>query len=126
MYAIRSYYDMKVEAKNRIIDEVTEVLDNSDFACLFNENSKAEVAISGLVGERVVNGKIDRLIVNDDEVIIVDFKTNRPPPADAEGVSPQYKKQLALYKELIARTYPNKQVKTALLWTDIPKSYNFV
>ena len=42
----------------------------------FNENSKAEVAISGLVGERVVNGKIDRLIVNNDEVIIVDFKTN--------------------------------------------------
>ena len=30
---------------------------------------------------RAVNGRIDRLAVTDDEVLILDFKTNRPPPA---------------------------------------------
>ena len=39
---------------------------------------------------RSVSGKIDRLAVTDDEVLIVDYKTNRPPPTSSHEVPPAY------------------------------------
>ena len=52
------------------------------------------------------------------EVWIVDFKTNRPAAETKEDVQGVYIKQLSAYKSLLERIYPQKQVKTFILWTD--------
>jgi ATP-dependent helicase/nuclease subunit A len=51
---------------------------------------------------------------------VVDYKTNRPSPDDVRDIPPSYRAQLGLYKELLGQIYPNKIIKTALLWTDKP------
>ena len=61
-----------------------------DFAPLFTAQSRAEVGVTALLpdyGNLRVSGQIDRLAVTDDAVLIVDFKTNRPPPATVEETS---------------------------------------
>ena len=52
---------------------------------------------------------------------IVDYKTNRPPPADAAHVAEAYLFQLAAYRLGVARVFPGIPVRAAILWTDGPK-----
>jgi len=53
-------------------------------------------------------------------VLIVDYKTNRPPPLRLADVPPAYVIQLALYRQLLAQLYPSRAVDAAILWTDLP------
>jgi ATP-dependent helicase/nuclease subunit A len=72
-------------------------------------------------GTFTVSGQVDRLAVSEDEVLIVDFKTNRPPPRSADGVTLAYRRQLALYRALLQRIYPGRTVRAFLLWTATPR-----
>jgi ATP-dependent helicase/nuclease subunit A len=74
-----------------------------------------------LGGETVrVSGQIDRLVVTQASVLIADFKTNRPAPRRIEDVPPPYVRQLALYRAVLAKLYPDKLVRAALIWTEVP------
>ncbi len=92
---------------------------------LFAAGSRAEVPLIGSVntprGVFTVSGQVDRLAVADREVLIVDYKTNRPPPAEAGGVPLAYRRQLALYRALLGAIYPSHRVRAFLLWTATPR-----
>ena len=60
-------------------------------------------------------------MVTDNEVMIVDYKTNRPPPQELQGVAPAYLYQLAAYALALAEIYPGRRLRAALLWTDGPR-----
>ncbi len=68
----------------------------------------------------MVSGQIDRLAVTDGTVLIVDYKTNRPPPSRVDDVAAVYLRQLATYRDLLRQIYPGRAVRAALLWTDGP------
>ena len=53
--------------------------------------------------------------------MILDYKTNRPPPAEPAGVADAYLFQLAAYRLGVARIFPNLKIEAALLWTDGPR-----
>jgi ATP-dependent helicase/nuclease subunit A len=101
--------------------ETMAVLDHADFAPLFGAGSQAEVPVVALLGGRALAGQIDRLVVGDREVLIVDYKTLRPPPLHEEQVPPPYLAQLAAYRAAIAAIYPGRTVRAALLWTEGPR-----
>jgi ATP-dependent helicase/nuclease subunit A len=67
-----------------------------------------------------VSGQIDRLVVTEGSVLIADFKTNRPAPRRIEDVPPAYVTQLALYRAVLRKLYPDKEVRAALVWTEVP------
>jgi len=104
-----------------IAAETLAVLAAPEWADLFGPGSEAEVPIVGLVGDRAVSGRIDRLLVTDTEVAIVDYKTMRPVPPTEADVPDSYLDQLAAYRAALARVYPGKTVRCALLWTEGPK-----
>jgi ATP-dependent helicase/nuclease subunit A len=95
------------------------------FAPLFGPTSRAEAAIvgrgPGLPEDMVVNGSVDRLVVTEREVLVLDFKTNRPPPRRVEDVAQVYLNQMAAYRALLQAHWPDKVVRCALLWTDGPR-----
>jgi ATP-dependent helicase/nuclease subunit A len=101
--------------------EILAVLDAADFAPLFAQGSQAEVPVVALLGGRALSGQIDRLVVGDAEVLIVDYKTLRPPPQSEAEVSTAYLAQLAAYRAAIAAIYPGRIVRCALLWTEGPR-----
>lgn len=106
-------------AATRMWTEVAAILNDPTFRPLFAPGSRAEVQVAGSVGSRIISGQVDRLVVTEDEVLIVDYKTNRPPPKDAAGVAPVYLKQMGLYVKALEAVYPKHKVRAALLWTDI-------
>lgn len=113
--------DLDAHLKESVEKEVLNVLSNKDFAFIFEGDSKAEVPVMGVLGENVVSGQIDRLVVLEDKVLIVDFKTNRPAAETLADVSDKYKAQLDIYAKLIEQIYPNKAIEKYILWTNTLK-----
>jgi ATP-dependent helicase/nuclease subunit A len=114
--------DLSVEARQNLVDETLGILDHPDFAPLFGPGSRAEVGLTGsAAGLPVgvsVRGQVDRLVITDHEVLIIDYKTNRPPPAKVSDVARVYLGQMAAYRVLLQALHPDKTIRCALLWTD--------
>ena len=105
--------------------QVLAILDDKNFAEIFAPGSRAEVPIVGRIaragsGPIPVAGQVDRLAVTGDTVLIADYKTDRAVPHRLDEVVP-YVTQLALYRAVLARVFPKKTVRAALLFTDGPK-----
>ena len=113
-------YELETDAREEIVDVTLGVLDNAAFAPLFGPDSRAEVAIAGVEGEHVVSGQIDRLLVTEDSVLIVDYKSDRPAPRSVDDVAQTYLQQLAVYRMTLEKIYPTRSIRCALLWTDGP------
>jgi len=54
-------------------------------------------------------------------VLIADFKTTRPAPGRIADVPHSYVRQLALYRAVLTKLYPNKTMRAALIWTEAPE-----
>jgi ATP-dependent helicase/nuclease subunit A len=107
--------------QQEVVAESLAIVSDATFAPLFAEGSLAEVPVVARIGERDLSGQIDRLAVLGEELLILDFKTNRPPPAAPENVAKAYILQLAAYRLALKPLFPGKNLKAALLWTDGPK-----
>ena len=97
--------------------EVLAVLDHPDLAPLFGPGSRAEVPLTGVIGDAVIGGLVDRLAVLPDRVLLADYKTNRDPPASIAGTPVLYLRQMAAYRALLRRIHPGREVICALVWT---------
>uniref|UniRef100_UPI002811E9F3 double-strand break repair helicase AddA n=1 Tax=Phenylobacterium sp. TaxID=1871053 RepID=UPI002811E9F3 len=101
------------------------VLDDPRFAEVFGPGSRPEVAVAGtaaaLPAGLKISGRIDRLVVLRDRVLVADFKTNRPSPDRIEDADPAYLRQMALYAAVLGEVFPGRRIEAALIWTDGPK-----
>ena len=96
------------------------VIVDPHWADLFLPGSLAEVPIAATVGERVVAGTIDRLLVEPERVRVVDFKTARRPPASLEQVPRAIVRQMAAYVAALEGAYPDRRIEAAVLYTTAP------
>ena len=114
--------DFDDAARRGMVEETLGILDHAEFAPLFGPGSRAEVSLvghaPGLPEGVFVRGQVDRLVVTGHEVLIIDYKTNRPPPTEIAAVAKVYIGQMATYRALLRAVHPGKSVRCALLWTD--------
>ena len=123
----------RAEAAERVLDtddwldvfeEVKDVLDAPDLTKIFAKDVLVEVPITAKLDELAdarVLGRIDRLVVSDDEVLAVDFKSNRQIPVSPETTPEAILRQMGAYRAVLAQVYPGRTVKTAIVWTDRAK-----
>jgi len=108
-----------------ILGETLGVISHPDFAPLFGPGSLAEVPLTGVLktkdGVYTLSGQVDRLLITDDAVTVIDFKTNRPPPESEGQVAPAYLRQMAACRALLRSIYPDRPVRALLLWTVGPR-----
>ncbi|KPJ73433.1 hypothetical protein AMJ52_03765 [candidate division TA06 bacterium DG_78] len=78
--------------------------DNRDIQC------KNELPIYFEEENRDVSAHIDRLLIEQDKIIIVDYKTGEE--------KPEYRHQMRVYKKGIQKIYPDKVVKTVLIYLE--------
>jgi ATP-dependent helicase/nuclease subunit A len=111
--------------KDEIVAETLAIVREPSFAPLFQPGSLAEVPVVAKIGAGEtgyeLEGQIDRLAVLEDELLILDYKTNRPPPLILEDVAQAYINQLAAYRLALKRLFPVRALRAALLWTDGPR-----
>ena len=113
----RSGSDIPEAAVASIADEVMAILHHPTLAPLFGPDSRAEVPLTGVVGDVVVGGLIDRLVVLPDRMLLADFKTNRRPPASVEATPVAYLRQMCSYRAVLRSIFPHRPVQCALIWT---------
>src|SRR3546814_8575747 len=73
------------------------VIDDPAFADIFAPDALAEAPVAAVVGETVVAGTVDRLLVTDGHVRVIDFKTGSRVPARLAEVPVYHLRQMAAY-----------------------------
>jgi ATP-dependent helicase/nuclease subunit A len=53
-----------------------------------------------------------------DRVVILDYKTNREPPATSDAIPFAHRAQLAIYREILAPLYPGRRIDCMLVYTE--------
>ncbi len=96
--------------------EITQLLEKKHFSFLFSRQSYPEINLTIKTetgNQRLI---IDRLIVHNDEVHILDYKTASHVPHQ-DNIPSQYKQQLNKYKQAVAPLYPDHNIRCFILWT---------
>ncbi|MCB8874972.1 double-strand break repair helicase AddA [Acidisoma silvae] len=101
-----------------VLAQCEAVLGHPALAEAFAPGSRAEVPLAGEVAGEVITGVVDRLAVTADSVVALDFKTNRQPPATAEKTPLLYLRQMAAYRALLERIFPDHLIHCVLVWTE--------
>ncbi|MEA2758306.1 MAG: ATP-dependent helicase/nuclease subunit [Methylobacteriaceae bacterium] len=117
--------NMDSEGRSGLVNQACAVLDHPACAALFASGSLAEVEIGATVplpaDETIeVSGRVDRLLVNPDEVRFCDFKTGASPPS-LEATPRTHVTQAALYRAALAALYPDRPIRAFLIWTEAPQ-----
>ncbi|MBI1186940.1 MAG: double-strand break repair helicase AddA [Alphaproteobacteria bacterium] len=100
--------------------EAMAVIEDARFAHAFGPGSRGEQPIIGRVGAIQVRGVVDRLVIGADRVDVLDFKSDRPSPADPAETPEGYVLQMALYRAVLAQIFPARAIRCALIWTERP------
>lgn len=100
-----------------ILGHIRRVITNTDFADFFGSNARAEVPLAAVVGEAVITGRVDRLVIEPGKVRVLDFKTGRNVPPNASGLPAAYLRQMAHYVAALEMIFPGSQVEASLLFT---------
>ena len=84
-------------------------------------DSQAEVSIGSISqnGQRITE-RIDRLVVRDNDILVLDYKTDWNVPDKLEADHPHVM-QLARYASTLGQAYDGKPVRAAILWTSLPR-----
>ena len=102
------------------LDEADTVLTEKTLAPLFAATTLAEVPITGTLGDQRLHGTIDRLVIAEDRILAVDFKTNRVVPGTPDACPDGLLRQMSAYAHMLRQIYPDRRIETAILWTATP------
>ncbi|MGR3395331.1 double-strand break repair helicase AddA [Pseudooceanicola nanhaiensis] len=116
---LRSGLDAAGEAEVALLlDEARRVLSKPELAPLFSGEALSEVPVSAEVGlKKRLHGVIDRLILSDDHVLAVDFKTNAVVPDGLSDVPEGLLRQMGAYALALEQVFPGRRIEVAILWT---------
>ena len=104
-----------------IIASVRSVIENPEWQIFFGPQARAEVPLAAVVGETVITGRVDRLVIEPDLIRVLDFKTGRSVPLDQTAQPLAYRRQMAHYVAALETIFVGSRVEAALLFTHDPK-----
>jgi ATP-dependent helicase/nuclease subunit A len=107
--------------KKQLMVAVAAVITNPEWSVFFSPAARAEVPLAAVVGDTVISGRVDRLVIEPGLVRLVDFKTGRSVPDDENGVIVPYLRQMAHYVAALEMIFPDAAVEASLLFTHAPK-----
>ncbi|WP_295048238.1 double-strand break repair helicase AddA [uncultured Paracoccus sp.] len=105
-----------------LLAEATAVITAPDLALIMVPDPAAqilsEVALTApLPGLGMIHGAIDRLIVSDERILAVDYKSNALVPGRPEETPLGILRQMAAYRAALRMIWPDRPVQIAVLWT---------
>jgi ATP-dependent helicase/nuclease subunit A len=112
--------DFDPTMRAEMLTSALNVLETPDFSELFSPVALAEVPLTAQVNGVVIAGMVDRLLVTNDAVTVVDFKTTRRPPENVDAIPIGTTKQMAAYAAALNVIYPGRAIRAAVLYTHAP------
>ena len=107
--------------RQEIAEQVCRVLSDRRYSALFGPGSLGEAPLAATLADgRVIAGTVDRLLIEEGRISVIDFKTGRVPETEDE-IPNSHRAQMAAYVEALRVIFPNRDVRAALLYTAAPK-----
>ncbi len=100
--------------KKLLLDQALNFLESDQFENLFSGKVECEVEVS----DNKIIRRIDLLVERENEVLIIDYKSDEVLPGQ---VPQQYLNQLKNYEIAVQKIYPEKKISCAILWTKFLK-----
>jgi ATP-dependent helicase/nuclease subunit A len=107
--------------RTRLVDSALAIIEAPEHADLFSPAALAEAPIAATLPDgTVVAGAVDRLLVTEEVVRVVDFKTGRQVPGSAAAIPASHVRQMRAYGQALAVIFPRHRIDLALLYTEAP------
>ncbi|MGE5721807.1 MAG: PD-(D/E)XK nuclease family protein, partial [Sphingomonadales bacterium] len=104
-----------------LVADAAAIVGNADFSELFSPDALAEAPIAAVTADgSVITGTVDRLLVTEERVRLVDFKTGRKAPESLGDVPVAHLRQMAAYVAALEVVFPGRAIDAALLYTAGP------
>ena len=112
----------------RVANKAIAILSRPELAAIFGPDSRAEVPFRVAANQRGkaiwLSGRMDRVVVDDSGVLVVDYKSDAAVPEEAAKVPGNYLTQLGLYALVAGQLFPGRNVRAAILWTELESLMN--
>lgn len=103
--------------RQTIARSVCDLISDSRFSGLFGPGSLAEAPIAATLPDgRVIAGTVDRLLIEPNRILVVDYKTGRAPER-LEEIPASHRLQMQAYAEALSVIFPGRAVESGLLYT---------
>ena len=109
--------DMQETTRQELLTEASGVLTAAHLHAVFAPDALAEVPVTADLNGHRMRGIIDRLIVSESEVQVIDFKSNATVPDSVRNCPEGLLRQMGAYALAMAQVYPDRKVRTGILWT---------
>ncbi len=106
----------QIEA-NDAIAEAQNLMQSDDLSTIFSKDGRTEVPISGKVNGQSFQGIVDRLIIEEKRITIIDFKSGSPPENNT-NIPESYQRQMEIYRQIICQIWPSREVRAGLVFTE--------
>lgn len=112
---------LDTDVQELIVLDVLGILNYPDYGIIFGPGSRAEAPITGLLPNgRLIAGKIDRIIITDEVIHILDYKTGVHVPKSPNEIPKAYLDQMRTYRDLLRMIYADLRIRCSLLFTSGP------
>jgi ATP-dependent helicase/nuclease subunit A len=110
-----------VSVRAEIVDQVCGILSDPQFGALFGPGSLAEAPLAATLPDgRVIAGTVDRILIENEAVSVIDFKTGRAPATESD-IPNAHRAQMSAYVQALEVIFPRRRVSAFLLYTAGPK-----
>ena len=109
--------DMQDADRRDVMGEAELVLAADHPKTVFAPDTLAEIPVSADLHGTRIHGVIDRLIISESEVHVIDFKSNSTVPDSPATCPPGLLRQMGAYAHALEQIYPDHTIRTAILWT---------
>jgi ATP-dependent helicase/nuclease subunit A len=107
--------------RKSLVEDACAIISDPRFAGLFTPDALAEAPIAAVTPDgAVISGTVDRLLVTDELVRLVDFKTGRAAPASPAEIPLAHLRQMAAYVAALEIIFPGRAIEAGLLYTAAP------
>lgn len=112
------------ENRRKLISDIQKISETEIFKSIFSkQNYFTEQEIITKFGNHYLRGIIDRVIIEDDKITIVDFKTDEFDSKDFEKKTSEYLTQMGFYSVLVKNYFGGqKQIELILFFVRYPES----
>jgi ATP-dependent helicase/nuclease subunit A len=107
--------NLNEEERNLILSKINKLMEDQKLAkIIYHPSSKTEAPIIGKIDGKIISGKIDLLLIEENEVLIIDYKTGGKNPKLEE----KYHAQMNLYEKILQKIYPQKKINSRIIWME--------
>jgi ATP-dependent helicase/nuclease subunit A len=109
------------DSRRSLVVDACRIISQPEFAEIFAPKALAEAPIAAVTADgSVITGTVDRLLVTEWRVRLMDFKTGRAVPATVREIPLAHLRQMAAYTAALEVIFPDREVEAALLYTSGP------